>query len=82
MCKSFTEGYACDRQRRKNRSFGLQHRKEDWVESVSDGSTVLKKFQPGQRDILKPKSPIRGVPRCARMDPFEDPCSSLRSVTN
>lgn len=58
-----------DRRRRKNRSFGFQHRKEEWVGSITDDNTVPRKFQRGQRDILKP-----GVPRCTGMDLYEDPC--------
>lgn len=43
-------------------------RKQDWVGRVSGGNAVLRKFQPGRRDFLKPKSPVRGVPRFTRVD--------------
>lgn len=37
-------------------------RKEDWTSRISDCNTVLRKFQPSHQGVLKPKSPIRGVP--------------------
>lgn len=43
-------------------------RKQDWVGRVSGGNAVLRKFQPGRRDFLKPKSPVRGVPHFTRVD--------------
>lgn len=43
-------------------------RKQDWVGRVSGGNAVLRKFQPGRRDFLKPKSPVRGIPRFTQVD--------------